>query len=181
MLNYERRESKLAANQTCPTRNGAIPYCQGLQHQYHFHSEQKKKKKVIYRVFSHTHHQPMQVISLAVGIACVLGAAYLHLATYTHAQSWTSQTEKPGYKLSLQLSSLNYPSKVKARIYSDPNIPNLAITTASCRDTALAHLPARFLQSQIKKGIFLLHVQYGAPAHTPPPWGLYVNNALTGT
>lgn len=146
-----------------------------------FTLSRKKKKKVIYRVFSHTHHQPMQVISLAVGIACVLGAAYLHLATYTHAQSWTSQTEKPGYKLSLQLSSLNYPSKVKARIYSDPNIPNLAITTASCRDTALAHLPARFLQSQIKKGIFLLHVQYGAPAHTPPPWGLYVNNALTGT
>lgn len=42
VLNYERRESKLAANQTCPTRKGAIPYCQGLQRQDYFHSEQKE-------------------------------------------------------------------------------------------------------------------------------------------
>lgn len=93
----------------------------------------------------------MEIISSAFLTLCFPWAAYLHLATYTHGQSQTSQTEKPGYKLSLQFSSLNYSSKVKAEIYSEPNILNLAITTGSCRAIALTHLPARLLQRQIEK------------------------------
>lgn len=93
----------------------------------------------------------MEIISSAFLTLCFPWAAYLHLATYTHGQSQTSQTEKLGYKLSLQFSSLNYSSKVKAEIYSEPNILNLAITTGSCRAVVLTHLPARLLQRQIEK------------------------------
>lgn len=131
-------------------------------------------EKVIYGVFGHSHHQPVQIVSLAVGTACV----YLHLATYTIL-------DKPNRKARmLAVTSVFKPElsqQSKSKGLLRPQHPNSGnynrLLHCHCPDSPSNKAPP---EPDTKRAFSTApRVHYGAPAYTSSPWGLHRSNVPT--